>query len=338
MAKRANDQNYTPFLVIGYVAPPGDPTAPQSPPGDDGTRPLPQGAVWWESPNVYAVNAAGVPDQPTAGQPNTVYAWVSNLGASPSSATVSFYWCNPSLAITSAQLIGAATGVAIGAATAGTTMQAFNVLVACPTQWTPVYQNNGHECLIAVASDPVLDPAPGPLSASWLDPTLDRHFGQKNEQVLDVTPGQDVVVELETANVTAIEQRLTFEVTPVIAKTSALPVRRSHPKTPLLPPTFALATSIRTGTGPAFFVAPAPAFASRLLASTLEAMTRAAWTTWAPIVAATADFGPWEGRTIQVAATIPKNARPGQTFAYRVTQRVGPIVVGGYTVHAVVGG
>src|SRR3974390_1876487 len=90
------DKHYTPWLVVRYAA------------GDVGSRPLPGGTVFWESPDVWVVSSLGG-NQPVPGEPNTVFARVLNLGLEDATGvTVRFWWANPSIAISeaTAHLIG----------------------------------------------------------------------------------------------------------------------------------------------------------------------------------------------------------------------------------------
>ena len=87
---RDSRTHYTTWLLVRYAA------------GDDGTRSLPGGAVFWESPDIWVVSSAGV-NQPVPGEANTVFARVTNLGLQDATGVVvRFWWANPALAITEA--------------------------------------------------------------------------------------------------------------------------------------------------------------------------------------------------------------------------------------------
>jgi hypothetical protein len=49
----------------------------------------------------------------------------------------------------------------------------------------------------------------------------------------------------------------------------------------------------------------------------------------------TRHFEPWQMGTIELTGRVPHEAHPGQVFAFRVVQRAGRMVTGGYTVHVV---
>jgi len=158
--------------------------------GDHGDRSF--SGVFWESPDIWV--AAGAPaDTPAvpssaggtvqAGQPNTVYAHVWNLGLAPvAGVIIEFYWFNPSLVIDDAHghLIGTAR-VNLGPRSAATSHQ----LVKCEKPWIPVMENGGHECLI-VRVRSVGDP----IGSNPYSPSLNRHVAQRNMTV--VSTGADI--------------------------------------------------------------------------------------------------------------------------------------------------
>ena len=152
--------------------------------GDNGTRPFNQ--VFWESPDIWTApgepaNAPAIPPTHggvvTAGEPNTVYALVWNLGRAPvTGVVVSFYWVNPSLAIdgANAHLIGMAR-TELGPRNS----PLCRTLVKCPKPWVPVMENGGHECLIVKVWG-FGDAAP---ATQW-NPWQDRHVAQRNVAVV----------------------------------------------------------------------------------------------------------------------------------------------------------
>lgn len=164
--------------------------------GDHGHRPFP--GVFWESPDIWV--AAGdpsttpaTPSSPggnvTAGQPNTLYAHVWNLGKGPiGAAIVEFFWFDPSLGIDGAHahLIGR-TRVDLGPRNSPTCHK----LVKCPRAWVPVMANGGHECLVirvhGVGDD--IDPA------SW-SPVTDRHVAQRNMSVVAAATASTLITSL----------------------------------------------------------------------------------------------------------------------------------------------
>ncbi|MGZ4766355.1 MAG: hypothetical protein ACXV6M_11925, partial [Ilumatobacteraceae bacterium] len=160
---------------------------------DVGARPIPNGEVFWESPdiNVLGGDAFG---NPTAGQPVTLAVQVWNRGdvdAAP--VRVDFAFVAPSLGITTAapQSIG----------TAWTTVLAgHSKVVECPEPWTPPqYPTNLHACLIATCSAPGQGDPPTALD----NPALDRHVGQRNLTVLEAGAGETVQLSFEAANLFA---------------------------------------------------------------------------------------------------------------------------------------
>jgi hypothetical protein len=174
MLGRPRVEQFLPYLLI------------RSHLGDDGTRPMPYGRVFWDSPDIWLWGsepefAPNLPPSPggvvVAGQPTTLYALVWNLGRAPLlGAVVEFYWFDPSLSFDSAHahLIGTAT-VDLPSAMSQVSRQ----LVKCPLPWIPVLVNDGHECLIARVSG--VGDAIGPNE--W-EPNLNRHVGQRNLCVL----------------------------------------------------------------------------------------------------------------------------------------------------------
>ena len=177
--KKRTEQFY-PYLLVRSFA------------GDRGDRPY-NNIPCWESPDIWT--AAGDPGStpeipPTAGgravagQPNTLYAHVWNLGRAPIlGVTVEFYWFNPSLAINgaNAHLIGHAR-VDLGPRSSNTCHK----LVKCSSAWWPTFENEGHECLVVRVSS-----VGDSVSAShpW-EPWADRHVAQRNITV--VQTGADI--------------------------------------------------------------------------------------------------------------------------------------------------
>jgi hypothetical protein len=170
---------------------------------DRGGRPY--SGIFWESPDIFVapnqdsdtappmpVGAGGVAQ---AGAPNTLYAHIWNLGRAPAfHVRVEFWWFNPSLGLSrsSANLVGAAycdLGDRWTHFDQWTEMEqpygrwlsrGCHAIVPCPETWAPVYQNNGHECLVVRAFEPLLDAlAPDQFQAS-----ADRHVGQRNIAVV----------------------------------------------------------------------------------------------------------------------------------------------------------
>ncbi|HSN11593.1 MAG TPA: hypothetical protein VLS51_05765, partial [Propionibacteriaceae bacterium] len=161
--------------------------------GDTGVR-QPPVSYFWESPDIRVYegdvqdpNAATPVLHPTPGIPHSVFVHVWNLGRLPAlGTTVRAWWANPSFSFDAnspepPHYIGG-TRVNLGDRTSADCHQ----LVRIQGLWTPVVENGGHECLLAVATH-VMDPATGGFVAS-----TDRHVGQRNVTLaapnLDLTP------------------------------------------------------------------------------------------------------------------------------------------------------
>jgi hypothetical protein len=307
--------NYTSWLLVRYA------------PGDTGARPLPSGAVFWESPDVWVESSLGI-NQPVVGQPNRLFARVTNLGFQyATGVTVKFWWADPSLAITetTANLVG------FGSADIPS---GWSVIIPCRDPWIPVQENGGHECLIAEAYIPKFDPLSAPM-----DPVDDRHVGQKNEQLVTLAPGESFKINVNAVNVLPLAQELTLQIQPLrmatlppllAARTAILPVK-------LQPPSAVLPVALAHNESAAVYTGPSTMFARRLLRLTQQATDGAVMDCSAPVqVSHTARFEPWESRAISVTGNVPSGAKTGQTFGFRIVQRCGNVVTGGYTVYVVV--
>lgn len=114
------------------------------------------------------------------------------------------------------------------------------------------------------------------------------------------------------------------------ARAEALPHR-------LVPSAAALPLWMRVHEGPGFITGPSGLFARRLLSTMLQEIAGRARDCSEPAqIVQTAAFAPWETRDVEITGLIPPDARPGDTFTFRVVQRAGRIVTGGYTVNVVV--
>lgn len=171
--------SYLPYLVV------------RANPADHGQRPLPNGTVFWESPDIFVMPnqpVVGAPGVPTnlggmaqAGAPNTIFAHVWNLGRGPAfDVRVEFYWFNPTLGIegSDANLIGF-TYVTLG----NRNSTKSHAVVRCPVDWIPTFLNNGHECLVVRAYAPISDPLDAVGSFPW-SASQNRHVAQRNIAVL----------------------------------------------------------------------------------------------------------------------------------------------------------
>lgn len=183
---------YLPYLVI------------RSQSGDTGNRPF--NGVFWESPDIGVlpnVDVGAAPLMPpdmggvaVAGRPNTLYAHVWNLGKSPAyRVRVEFYWFNPSLGISraDANLIGAAWVDLADRFTVypdwrevkqpygNYLSRGCHAIIRCPEAWIPQMLNNGHECLVVRAFEPMMDS----VAYDQFSPSRDRHVGQRNLAVVE---------------------------------------------------------------------------------------------------------------------------------------------------------
>jgi hypothetical protein len=282
--------------------------------GDYGGRPLPPGTVFWESPDVWVVSSAGI-NQPVVGEPNTVFARVSNFGLEQANGVVvKFWWANPSIAITESS----ATLIGIAFTTIG------------PEPWVPVLENGGHECLLAEAFVPIFDPLLAPM-----DPTVDRHVGQKNEYLLTVAAGGKFEFAVAAANIAPLHQTVAMELHTVAADEIPELVALRHPELTekITPASAPLSLGLQIGPSSGATVAPSDAFARGLLAL---GPSEAGGDLPNPVTAQPVDLDPWESRTVSVSGATPATAKSGDTYMFRVVQRIGPMIAGGYSVVVVV--
>ena len=169
--------------------------------GDGGLRPLDPSTIFYESPDIWVVAPDGS-DVPAVGQVNQVNVRIWNLGSAPSyGANVELFWCNPSLGV------NLASATPIGAKPTSIQPGASKVLTF---PWTPVFVNDGHECLIAQVYDPVSDN----LVAAF-NPVEDRHVAQKNLNIVPVPAGQQFDVHVFAANLTSRTQVARVDLRPV---------------------------------------------------------------------------------------------------------------------------
>jgi len=312
---RKETEHYTPWLVIRANY------------GDFGNRSLAAGSVFWESPDVWVQSSLGI-NQPVVGENNTVFARVNNYGMQYATGVmVKFWWANPSLAITesTANLIG------IGYANVPS---GWSVDVQCPNPWTPVEENGGHECLIAEAYIPVKDPLTAPM-----DPLDDRHVGQKNEYLTILKKGEKFTVKVQAVNITNAAKELRFDVQTLHFETIHPLVKLCAPKLPaIVKPSHAdLSLGLKFHESATKFISASALFAERLILRGLENIEDALIENLENSAAYHSErFEPWESRTLEVSGQVPFDAETGQNFMFRIVQRIGNIVTGGYTVNVVV--
>ena len=195
---------YLPFLLMRTAS------------GDRGNREIK--GVFWESPDIFIApnqDADTAPLMPpttgglaTANRPNTLYAHVWNVGKAPAyRARVEFYWFNPSLGITQgdANLIGAAwvdLGNRFDLQSDWTEVRTSygrwmshgsHAIVRCPQTWYPKFENNGHECLVVRVFDPILDT----VKPSQFSAAKDRHVAQRNIAVVQAASPASIDLMLD---------------------------------------------------------------------------------------------------------------------------------------------
>lgn len=134
--------------------------------------------AWYLSHDIWTVpgdDPEGMPDIPIVDHPCYLWARVHNKGqTSISNAIVRFYWANPAVGFNrdTANFIGTAFVSLAASETAE---------VLCLTPWTPIFVNNGHECVLAEIFHPSADPLP---STSDFNVTTDRHVAQRNLSII----------------------------------------------------------------------------------------------------------------------------------------------------------
>lgn len=139
------------------------------------------GDPWYLSPDIWVVPGSdplGEIGLPTVDKPAFIWARVHNEGTTPvSSARVNYYWADPSMVLTPA------TATLIGSSFVSLTQEEAKE-VLCLVPWTPVWVNDGHECLIVEAYHPDDPISRGPNES--FNPGVDRHVAQRNIGVLEI--------------------------------------------------------------------------------------------------------------------------------------------------------
>lgn len=134
----------------------------------------------WVNPNLWAGDANGNPLTPTAGTGCYLWATVANTGDEDTNVVVQYYWGNPSLAMIYGNLV--VVGYGGGYVSAGGSEN-----IVCNTQWVPVYVNQGHECLVAVAGA-LYDPPP-PTQPNDIIDANDAQVAQRNITIVNPSAG-----------------------------------------------------------------------------------------------------------------------------------------------------
>ena len=341
--RRGRANSFMPYLLVRSVL------------GDRGDRPI--NIPFWESPDIWTApgDPADTPVIPAdhggtaiAGQPNTLYAHVWNLGYAPlAGIAVEFYWFDPSVAITgsNANLIGIAR-----CELASRGMNGSHLLVKCPKAWVPVMVNGGHECLVVRVSG-IGDPVGNNAWAPWLN----RHVGQRNIAVVEQgVPLMHLVERLDLSRIGEARLEL-LQVGPKeadLARTIAAPALRlralaTHPLGEVdlrsgirLPSYLAASPAMRAPVHPmAAEGAPDPPRVHvdggvRILhdlalgptRSGIEARRQTGEAAATPLLARLLDFG-----ALNESAERHEPLAPGEGAALRLATYRGRQLIGGYT-------
>lgn len=171
-ADNNDEPKYTPYLVIH------------------------DGMPWYASTDIWVVpgnNPNNIPSTPQAAKNNWVWARVWNDGLAPVfNAVVNFYWSDPSTAITRA------TATLIGTEYISLQPKS-HASIYCQTPWVPKVVNNGHECLIVEAFEPLTDPLLYPGTGDF-HVVADRHVAQRNVTLSYSTSGEKFLVPFIVTN------------------------------------------------------------------------------------------------------------------------------------------
>lgn len=131
---------------------------------------------WWLSPDIWVVPGTdpnGPPGSPVAGDTAYVWARVTNTGKDDAvGAQVQFYWGNPAVQMLYSGIT--LIGTAAADIPAGESQD-----VLCLVPWNVVTVNDGHECLVVVATMPGDPPLP-----DVVDPVGYPNVAQRNLTVV----------------------------------------------------------------------------------------------------------------------------------------------------------
>jgi hypothetical protein len=157
---------------------------------DLGARPVPNGDVWWESPDIWLTGGDALGNA-IGGQPATLFARVWNLGSlAASPVRVDFSFIAPSLGIppSAPKLIG----------TAWTNVPALRArVVTCPVPWIPPTDlQDVHACLVVTCSAPLQGDVPSQPGNA----VADRHTAQHNLTIVEAQAGQSLNFTVTVAN------------------------------------------------------------------------------------------------------------------------------------------
>jgi hypothetical protein len=320
---------YSPWLLLRYK------------PIDNGLgRPIPDNTVFWVSPDIW-VESSDPLGNAVLGQHNVVHARVFNLGKAQSSPTrVDFYWGDAAVGLGPGQMnfIGSDTVVV-----------PFHQSKDVRVKWVPI--STGHECLMVNTTCDINDAIAQPFQ-----PTLDRHVGQRNINVVQAGAGKPVKFLVGVNNLAPMMATLTvaarLEHLAVSRKATATMshrdivnhvasyVRGEHTdivrdiaddsrfgrSAPRIRGQLSEASSIvPSREGKSFF-------AHLLLASDQRAASGSRRDMSRDIPLAEAVMKGFEHRALDLELGIPGNAMPGEFVVCHVIQDIAGLQVGGYTI------
>jgi hypothetical protein len=235
--------------------------------------------------------------------------------------TIQYWWENPSVAIVQdpTNLIGQISGATIPSNN--------SVVFQCPNNWVPIEVNNGHECLIVQAFIQVFDPLTDPMQAAD-----DRHVGQKNEQLLSLPAGQICHFHVIARNFTAARQRVVIEARPGLIPRNFAQLFGNPAmwNSELLDPMRPLPVKIDIG-AKSGRTAPPSERHTRRLSDTRRGLDLGCL--GPPLASAEEHFRAGEARDVTITGKLPPSARLGEIYVIRIIERIGQIVVGGYTLY-----
>jgi hypothetical protein len=317
---------YTPFIYLDH----DDPQAPTG--------------VFWLSPDIWVESSLGI-NLPRQGEPNRVFARVHNAGLmDAANVNVRFYWADPSAAITDTAVhpIG---GSAAAATRAGVHLPAAAspgldrvIVVECPTPWYPA--SVAHACLVVKAWCPGADP-PAPPFEPALDAVNSRHCAQRNVNVQLLPPGAGFQLAVTLANPTrfALEVSAQVRLLGTGRLHAALKSMRIRVPQRIQPLSASVPMTARWSDAPTRLQPEDDGALARWLAATAQddGATRCeAWPGGRTVTELKDRFAPGERRLLDLRGEVPADAPPGAAFGVEVVQRLGDLVVGGYTLLAVV--
>jgi hypothetical protein len=155
--------------------------------GDSGVRPIPDGEVFWASPDIW-ISGGDALGNAIAGKPTPLHARIWNFGAFMAAPVrVDFRFVAPSIGIpwSAPKLVG----------TAWVNVPPLSTTVAdCPVPWIPADTGLSHACLIVTCSSPLMDPPDQPGAVK-----LDRKTGQRNVTVVQAAEGAELDMEFAFA-------------------------------------------------------------------------------------------------------------------------------------------